>query len=59
MRVRAISRKRPNIAAGESRRSIRPIAHAHAHDAAQIGMSGIPEIARALVNNPFWDFWWD
>jgi hypothetical protein len=28
-------------------------------DEAQIGLRGIPEIARALVNNPFWDFWWD
>jgi hypothetical protein len=23
------------------------------------GAGGIPGIARALVNNPFWDFWWD
>jgi hypothetical protein len=23
------------------------------------GLRGIGEIARALVNNPFWDFWWD
>ena len=28
-------------------------------DDAQIGLSRIPDIARALVNNPFWDFWWD
>jgi hypothetical protein len=28
-------------------------------DEAQIGLRGIPQIARALVNNPFWDFWWD
>jgi hypothetical protein len=28
-------------------------------DEAHAGLRGIPEIARALVNNPFWDFWWD
>jgi hypothetical protein len=28
-------------------------------DEAHIGLRGIDEIARAIVNNPFWDFWWD
>lgn len=28
-------------------------------DEAQCGLRMIGEIARALVNNPFWDFWWD
>ena len=28
-------------------------------DEAHRGLRGVPEIARALVNNPFWDFWWD
>jgi hypothetical protein len=28
-------------------------------DEAYMGLRGIPEIARAIVNNPFWDFWWD
>jgi len=28
-------------------------------DEAHIGLRDIPGIARALVNNPFWDFWWD
>ena len=23
------------------------------------GFLGGPEIVRALVNNPFWGFWWD
>ena len=23
------------------------------------GLRGVDEIARAIVNNPFWDFWWD
>jgi len=28
-------------------------------DEAQNGLRGVPWIARAIVNNPFWDFWWD
>ncbi|WP_342782046.1 DUF4253 domain-containing protein [Trebonia kvetii] len=28
-------------------------------DEAHKGPTWIPEIARAIVNNPFWDFWWD
>jgi hypothetical protein len=28
-------------------------------DEAHRGAGGIPGIARALVNNPFWYFWWD
>jgi Domain of unknown function (DUF4253) len=38
-----------------------PIAAEHFafSDEAHKGLPGIPEIARALVNNPFWDFWWD
>ena len=28
-------------------------------DEAHKGLRGVPGIARALVNNPFWDFWWD
>jgi Domain of unknown function (DUF4253) len=38
-----------------------PIAAEHVafSDQAHQGLRGIPEIARALVNNPFWDFWWD
>jgi hypothetical protein len=28
-------------------------------DEAHRGPRRVPEIARALVNNPFWDFWWD
>jgi hypothetical protein len=26
---------------------------------APTGLSWVGGIARALVNNPFWDFWWD
>jgi hypothetical protein len=33
--------------------------HAAFSDEAHIGLRGVGEIARALVNNPFWDFWWD
>jgi Domain of unknown function (DUF4253) len=38
-----------------------PVAAEHVafSDEAHKGLRGIPEIARALVNNPFWDFWWD
>jgi Domain of unknown function (DUF4253) len=28
-------------------------------DEAHHGLRDIPEITRALVSNPFWDFWWD
>jgi Domain of unknown function (DUF4253) len=28
-------------------------------DEACMGLSDVSEIAPALVNNPFWDFWWD
>jgi hypothetical protein len=28
-------------------------------DEAHGGLRGVPEIARAIVDNPFWDFWWD
>jgi hypothetical protein len=28
-------------------------------DEAHKGLHGVGEIARAVVNNPFWDFWWD
>ena len=28
-------------------------------DEAHMGLRMVDEIARALVNNPFWDFWWD
>jgi hypothetical protein len=28
-------------------------------DEAHKGLRSIPDIARAVVNNPFWDFWWD
>jgi hypothetical protein len=28
-------------------------------DEAHIALRGIADIARAIVNNPFWDFWWD
>ena len=27
--------------------------------AGRTGLSGVGEIAPSLVNNPFWDFWWD
>ena len=39
----------------------RPIAAEHFafSDEAHAGPRGVPEIARATVNNPFWDFWWD
>jgi hypothetical protein len=38
-----------------------PIAAEHVafSDEAHKGLRGISDIARALVNNPFWDFWWD
>jgi hypothetical protein len=28
-------------------------------EAGRMGLRGVSEIAPALVNNPFWDFWWD
>ncbi len=28
-------------------------------DEAHKGPRWISEIARVIVNNPFWDFWWD
>jgi len=28
-------------------------------DEAHQGPRHVGEIARAIVNNPFWDFWWD
>ena len=39
----------------------RPIAAEHFafSDEAHAGLRGVPEIARATVNNPFSDFWWD
>ena len=38
-----------------------PIAAEHFafSDEAHIGLRGVGDIARAVVNNPFWDFWWD
>ena len=38
-----------------------PIAAEHFafSDEAHKGPRHVGEIARALVNNPFWDFWWD
>jgi Domain of unknown function (DUF4253) len=38
-----------------------PIAAEHFafSDEAHYGLRGVPEIARAIVNSPFWDFWWD
>jgi hypothetical protein len=38
-----------------------PIAAEHMafSDEAHKGPNRIPEIASAIVNNPFWDFWWD
>jgi len=39
-----------------------PIAAEHfafCDEAARMGLRGVSEIAPALVNNPFWDFWWD
>jgi len=33
--------------------------HSAFSDEAHRGLRGVGEIARALVNNPFWDFWWD
>jgi Domain of unknown function (DUF4253) len=38
-----------------------PIAAEHLafSDDAHKGMRGVGWIARAIVNNPFWDFWWD
>jgi hypothetical protein len=38
-----------------------PIAAEHFafSDEAHKGLRGVGAIARALVNNPFWDFWWD
>jgi len=42
-------------------RAARPIAAEHFafSDEAHKGPRHVGEIARALVNNPFWDFWWD
>jgi hypothetical protein len=40
----------------------RPIAAEHfafSEEAGRTGLRGVSEIAPALVNNPFWDFWWD
>lgn len=48
---------RPSQALGAAQR-IAAEHHAFS-DEAHNGLRGIPEIARALVNNPFWDFWWD
>jgi hypothetical protein len=28
-------------------------------DEAHQGLRGVGSIARAIVDNPFWDFWWD
>jgi hypothetical protein len=28
-------------------------------DEAHGGLRTVDEIARAIVGNPFWDFWWD
>jgi hypothetical protein len=39
-----------------------PIAAEHfafSDEAGRCGLRGVTEIAPALVNNPFWDFWWD
>ena len=38
-----------------------PVAAEHLafSDDAHKGCQGIADIARAVVNNPFWDFWWD
>jgi Domain of unknown function (DUF4253) len=38
-----------------------PIAAEHFafSDDAHKGPRGVGWIARAIVNNPFWDFWWD
>jgi len=38
-----------------------PIAAEHFafSDDAHKGLRGVGWIARAMVNNPFWDFWWD
>jgi Domain of unknown function (DUF4253) len=33
--------------------------HSAFSDEAHGGLRGIPEIAAAIVDNPFWDFWWD
>src|SRR5260370_23595277 len=37
-----------------------PIAAEHFafSDEAHIGLRGVGDIARAVVNNPFWAFWW-
>jgi hypothetical protein len=32
---------------------------AFSDEAGRTGLRGVTEIAPALVNNPFWDFWWD
>jgi hypothetical protein len=39
-----------------------PIAAEHfafSDEAGRTGLRGVTDIAPALVNNPFWDFWWD
>jgi hypothetical protein len=33
--------------------------YAFSNESARRGLSDIGSITRALVNNPFWDFWWD
>jgi hypothetical protein len=32
---------------------------AFSDEAGRMGLRGVTQIAPALVNNPFWDFWWD
>jgi hypothetical protein len=32
---------------------------AFSDEAGRMGPRGVTQIAPALVNNPFWDFWWD
>jgi hypothetical protein len=46
----------------QTREAAEPIAAEHyafSDETARGGRSGINDIARTLVNNPFWDFWWD
>lgn len=46
----------------QSLEAAQPIAAEHfafCDEAARMGLCGVSEIAPALVNNPFWDFWWD
>jgi hypothetical protein len=33
--------------------------YAFCDEGGRTGLRGVDEIAPALVNNPFWDFWWD